>query len=184
MHEVHFPSTWSTGDTKVKESIKTELEKIYIYIFCIPRNCKSWCSPDNHKQLVKQVIEKHLSDSVKVNRLGSKFTHSVMSHSLQPHGLQQARLLCPSASPRPCSIESVMPSNRLILCCPLLLLPSIFPSIRVFSIRNWGSSRKSQVIAAHPFTFVQKCKYLKKIFSAVVYKVELSWPSYPWLILD
>ena len=31
------------------------------------------------------------------------------------------------------SIESVMPSNRLILCCSLLLLPSIFPSIRVFS---------------------------------------------------
>ena len=30
------------------------------------------------------------------------------------------------------SIESVMPSNCLILCCPLLLLPSIFPSIRVF----------------------------------------------------
>ena len=31
------------------------------------------------------------------------------------------------------SIESVMPSNHLILCCPLLLLPSIFPSFRVFS---------------------------------------------------
>ena len=31
------------------------------------------------------------------------------------------------------SIESVMPSNHLTLCCPLLLLPSIFPSIRVFS---------------------------------------------------
>ena len=31
------------------------------------------------------------------------------------------------------SIESVMPSNHLILCCPLILLPSIFPSIRVFS---------------------------------------------------
>ena len=31
------------------------------------------------------------------------------------------------------SIESVMPSNHLRLCCPLLLLPSIFPSIRVFS---------------------------------------------------
>ena len=31
------------------------------------------------------------------------------------------------------SIESVMPSNHLILCCPLLLLPSIFPSNRVFS---------------------------------------------------
>ena len=35
--------------------------------------------------------------------------------------------------PKPMSIESVMPSNHLILCCPLLHLPSIFPSIRVFS---------------------------------------------------
>ena len=35
--------------------------------------------------------------------------------------------------PKPMSIESVMPSNHLILCCPLLLLPSIFPTIRVFS---------------------------------------------------
>ena len=34
------------------------------------------------------------------------------------------------------SIESVMPSNHLILCCPLLLLPSMFPSIRVFSIES------------------------------------------------
>ena len=36
-------------------------------------------------------------------------------------------------SPKPMSIESVMPTNHLILCCPHLLLPSIFPSIRVFS---------------------------------------------------
>ena len=39
------------------------------------------------------------------------------------------------------SIESVMPSNYLILCCPLLLPPSIFPSIRVFSkesVLPWG----------------------------------------------
>ena len=64
------------------------------------------------------------------------FGHSVVSDSLQPHGLQDARLLCPSPSPGASSlvsIESVMPSNHLILCCPLLLLPSIFPSIRVFS---------------------------------------------------
>ena len=44
---------------------------------------------------------------------------------------------CPSPSPGVCSklvsIESVMPYNHLILCCPLLLLLSIFPSIRVFS---------------------------------------------------
>ena len=37
------------------------------------------------------------------------------------------------SSPKPMSIESVMPSNHLILCRPLLLLPSIFPCIRVFS---------------------------------------------------
>ena len=35
--------------------------------------------------------------------------------------------------PKPMSIESVMPSNHLLLCHPLLLMPSIFPSIRVFS---------------------------------------------------
>ena len=60
-----------------------------------------------------------------------------MSDSLSPHGLQCARLPCPSPnswSPlKLMSIESVMPSNHLILCHPLFLLPSIFPSIRVFS---------------------------------------------------
>ena len=54
-----------------------------------------------------------------------------------PHGLQHARPPCPSPTLGACSnsypIESVMPSNNLILCCPLLLPPSIFPSIRVFS---------------------------------------------------
>ena len=35
--------------------------------------------------------------------------------------------------PKPMSIASVMPSNHLVLCCPILLLPSIFPNIRVFS---------------------------------------------------
>ena len=59
-----------------------------------------------------------------------------MSDSLWPHGLQHARLPCSLPTPgggwnsHPLS---VMPSNHLILCCPLLLLPSIFPSIRVFS---------------------------------------------------
>ena len=61
--------------------------------------------------------------------------HSVMFNSLQPHGLQHTRLPSASSTPRTLltlmSIESVMPSNHLILCYPLLLLPSIFPSTRV-----------------------------------------------------
>ena len=56
-----------------------------------------------------------------------------MSNSLRPHEPQHARPPCPLPTPKHMSIESVMPSNHLILCCPLLLLPSIFPSIRVFS---------------------------------------------------
>ena len=53
--------------------------------------------------------------------------------TLRPRGLQHARPPYPSLSPWACSRESVMPSNRLILSRPLLLLPSIFPSIKVFS---------------------------------------------------
>ena len=59
-----------------------------------------------------------------------------MSNSLRPHGLQHAWLLCPSffqSLLKLMSIESVMTSNHLILCHPLLLLPSLFPSIRLFS---------------------------------------------------
>ena len=59
-----------------------------------------------------------------------------MSNSLRPHGLQHTRPPCPSPTPGVYSdlpIESVMPSNHLILCRPFLLLPSVFPSIRVFS---------------------------------------------------
>ena len=65
------------------------------------------------------------------------FSCSVMSDSLQSHEPQHSRPPCPSPTPRvypnSTSIESVMPSNHLILCHPLLPLPSIFPSIRVFS---------------------------------------------------
>ena len=59
-----------------------------------------------------------------------------MTDSLQPHGLQHQAALSITNSQsllKLRSIVSVMPSNHLILCHPLLLLPSIFPSIRVFS---------------------------------------------------
>ena len=60
-----------------------------------------------------------------------------MSNSLQPHGLRVHQSPLSSTVSWSLlglmSIESVMLSNHLILCRPLLLLPSIFPSIRVFS---------------------------------------------------
>ena len=66
-----------------------------------------------------------------------------MSNSLRPHELQLARPPCPSPTPgvhpnsrsalQLTSIQLVMPSSHLILHHPLLLPPSIFPSIRVFS---------------------------------------------------
>ena len=65
-----------------------------------------------------------------------QFSHSVVSNSLQPHEPQHARPPCPSPTPGVypnSSTESVMLSNHLILCRPLLFLSSIFPSIRVFS---------------------------------------------------
>ena len=65
-----------------------------------------------------------------------QFSRSVVSDSLQPHELQHARPPCPSPTPRVHklrSIESVMLSSHLILCRPLLLLPTIPLSIRVFS---------------------------------------------------
>ena len=65
-----------------------------------------------------------------------QFSHTVVSNSLRPHEPQHARPLSITNSwslPKLMSIELVMPSNHLILCRPLLLLPSSFPSIRVFS---------------------------------------------------
>ena len=60
-----------------------------------------------------------------------QFSRSVVSNSLRPHRLQHARPHCPS--PTPGVHPNSRPSNHLILCRPLLLLPPIPPSIRVFS---------------------------------------------------
>ena len=65
-----------------------------------------------------------------------QFSYSVMSDSLQPHELQCQVYLSMTNSQsllKLMFIESVMPSNHLILCCHLLLPPLIFPSIRIFS---------------------------------------------------
>ena len=66
-----------------------------------------------------------------------QFSRSVVSDSLGPHESQhlQASLSITNSRSlfKPMSIDLVMPSSHLILCRPVLLLPSIPPSIRVFS---------------------------------------------------
>ena len=82
-----------------------------------------------------------------------QFTHSVISDSLWPHEPQHARPPCPLPTPGVYP-NSVMPSNHLILYCPLLLLPSIFPNIRSFQMsqlftsgdKNIGVSASTSVL--------------------------------------
>ena len=66
-----------------------------------------------------------------------QFSHSVVSDSLRPPWTAACQASLSNTNSRSLlkliSIGSVMPSNHLILCRPLLLLPPIFPSIRVFS---------------------------------------------------
>ena len=64
------------------------------------------------------------------------FSHSVVSYSLQPHGLQHTRLLCPSPSPGVCWNSCPLSwwcYLTILSSAASLLLPSVFPSIRVFS---------------------------------------------------
>ena len=76
-----------------------------------------------------------------------QFSRSVVSNSLQSHGLQHSRppwsITTSQSLLKLMSFELVMPSNHLILCRPLLLLPSILSSIGVFS-NVYPSSHVSQ----------------------------------------
>ena len=78
----------------------------------------------------------HLVDGSRQHLCSSvQFSRSVVSDSATPwSAVHQASLSITNSRslPKLISIESVMPSNHLILCHPLLLLPSVFPSIRVF----------------------------------------------------
>ena len=79
--------------------------------------------------------------------------------------------------PKPMSIESVMPSNHLILCRPLLLLPSVFPIIRVFSKEStlcfrwpkyWSFSCNIGPYNEHPglISFRMQSKGFSRVFSS------------------
>ena len=88
---------------------------------------KSWTRLSNWTELI---IYAYLFIVFKKYISLIQFSHSVVSDSLQPHELQHARPPCPSPTPRvhPNSCPSSQWSSHLILCRPLLLLSSIFPS--------------------------------------------------------
>ena len=90
-----------------------------------------------------------------------------MSFSLQAHGLQHVRLPCPSPSPRVCSdscpSSQVMLSSHVILCLQLLLLPSIFSSIRVFS-SEWDLCIKWPEYWNFTFSISRSIEYSGLIF--------------------
>ena len=74
-----------------------------------------------------------------------QFSCSVVSYSLWLHGLQNTKLPCPSPIPGVCSNSCPSsrwchPSNHLILCHPLLLLPQSFPASRSFPMSQFFAS--------------------------------------------
>ena len=92
------------------------------------------CSLEAKSPLVENHCPCHFS-SVKVIRVSSvHWLSCVQLHATVWTAAHQASLSITNSqsSPKLMSIESVMPSNHLIICCPFLL-PSVFPSIRVFS---------------------------------------------------
>ena len=84
----------------------------------------------------------------------------VVSNSLQPHELQHTRLPCPSLSPRVCSnstsIESMIPSNLLILCLELILFYILFEATLVLTlliIITWWDNQTEHLNAGLYFLF-------------------------------
>ena len=95
-----------------------------------------WC--------VTPILNRAVSGMQRAYRTLSQFSHSVVSDSLWPHESQHMRPPCPSPTPGvyPNSCPSSRwPTRHFILCLPLLLLPSVFPSIKVFPMSQlfaWG----------------------------------------------
>ena len=104
----------------------------------------------NEWKEVLNITKAKLSKSSLINSF-SQVSCSVVSNSLQPHGLQHTKPPCPSPTPRACS-NSCPPSwsCHLILCRLLLLLPSIFPSIKGFSNESvlWSGGQRASASAS------------------------------------
>ena len=118
----------ASGPIILWQIIGETMETVTDFIFeGLQNHCRWWLQSWNQKMLAPWKKSYDQPSSV-------QFSWTVLPDSLQPHEPQHARLPCPLSTagvyPNP---YPLMPSNHLIFCCPLLLLPSIFPSIRVFS---------------------------------------------------
>ena len=102
------------------------------------------------------------------------FSHSVMSNSLQPHGLQHPRLPCLSLSPTVCSkfmfIDMMTSSNNPILCQHLLLWPSVFPSTRFISSESTLHIRWPKYWRIIPLFYTNSILHL---FHLCVFEIDL-----------
>ena len=120
----------SMGSHRVRHDWATNTFTLpVLYLLYQPDSPDLIHKPHHMKESVTEPLSPGMGTSGISWALSVQFSHSVVSDSLQPHGLQHTTPPCLS---KLMSIESVMPSNHL-LCCPFLLPPSIFPSIRVFS---------------------------------------------------
>ena len=93
--------------------------------FSIYTNTKSYCTPETNTVLYVSSVQ--FSRSVVVDSATPWTAAACQAYLSITNSLNLLKLM---------SIQSVMPSNHLILYCPLLLLPSIFPSIRVISNKS------------------------------------------------
>ena len=124
------------------------------------RKCVFNTKENGREEQKKDMTYKKHSKMRDINPQFSQFSHSVVSDSLQPHARQASQSITNTRTPpKPMAIESMMPSNHLILCHPLLLLSSIFPSIRVFSnesalhirwLKDWSFSVNTSPSNEHP----------------------------------
>ena len=122
---IHCPSPGFTLSHGPSHGDPARCAALDVCVFCAYRGCTDLFKFSHSWQVAAPALKPQLSSIAQ------------LCLTLQTHGLQHARFPCPSPTSRALlklmSIESVMPSNHLIFCHPLLHPPSIFPSIRVFS---------------------------------------------------